>query len=247
VNSFEDRVSAALDKIFDEQERLALAAVNSDVSKSILAAGVSAGVENIITSADLRQVSEKLLPLMQDIYRKAVEDTVEEGYGSEVSEPTETAAGSQQIVVVNNFNDTTQEEIKSALTTAAVLTDGDGGDVDVALKLALAYSLIKSIFNKLRASRKNLILETAVYGSYNQGLFDAAVANEVATSRTLMKQWVSMLDGKVRDSHRALHGDKVQVGAPFFVNGVAIRFPKDPLAPPNLTIGCRCVLKFSIN
>jgi len=48
VNSFEDRVSAALDKIFDEQERLALAAVNSDVSKSILAAGVSAGVENII-------------------------------------------------------------------------------------------------------------------------------------------------------------------------------------------------------
>lgn len=181
---------------------------------------------------------------MAAVYAKGVSDSIADGYGSQVQEQTQAAAVSEHLSTVNSFNETTRNEVLAALGTAAVLTDPDGGDVDIALKLALAYSLVKTVFNKLRTKRKRLIVDSAVLGPYNQGLFDSAVEMEKATGRTLTKEWVSLMDERVRNAHKDLHGDRVPVGSPFYVKGVPIRFPKDPLAPPGLTINCRCVLRF---
>ena len=75
------------------------------------------------------------------------------------------------------------------------------------------------------------------------GIFDAGVGM-FRRDPTLKKQWVSRKDGKVRIQHRDLNGEEVPVNSAFYVNGAPIRFPKDPLASPNLTINCRCFLKF---
>ena len=182
-----------------------------------------------------------LLASMRSIYEQAVSDNIQEGFGDIVTEQQAEAAISEHMATVNEFNSTTQNQVAQALGAASVAKAEDGGDIDIAFKAILAATLVKAVFNKLRSNRKRMIIDSAVLGPYNQGLFDSASNSDVA----LNKQWISLKDERVRVPHKQLHGDIVPVSSPFFVNGVPIRFPKDPVAPPSLTINCRCVLKFT--
>lgn len=181
---------------------------------------------------------------MGEIYRQAIADNIEQGFGETVSAEQAEAAVSEHLATVDSFNETTQNQVAEALAAASVATGEDGGDIDVVSKVYIASVLIKAVFNKLRTLRKSLIIDAAVLGPYNQGLNDSAEAFARGDAQ-INKQWVSLKDERVRITHKQLNGDVVPVGSPFFVDGVPIRFPKDPLAPPGLTINCRCVLKFT--
>ena len=193
--------------------------------------------------AELIETSQPLVDGMKEAYETGATANIEEGYGASVEENFANAALSQQIATVNEFNSTTQNQIVSALTEASNL-ENNNVDVDIVFKTYLAYTLIKAIFNKLRQKRRKLIIDTAILGSYNMGLYDSAISDQKQFP-TLKKTWLSMQDDKVRLSHRILNRDKVPVAEPFIVEGIPIRFPKDPVAPPSLTINCRCFLKFS--
>lgn len=58
------------------------------------------------------------------------------------------------------------------------------------------------------------------------------------------KTWVTRKDQRVRPEHRILQGKTVPLSEGFAVGDSVLRFPGDPLAPPELTIGCRCRLSF---
>lgn len=66
-------------------------------------------------------------------------------------------------------------------------------------------------------------------------------------SPAVNKIWVTRADARVRPLHRKLHGDVRRLGADFYrwTTGQRLRYPGDPLAPPDATIGCRCVLVMS--
>jgi F like protein len=58
--------------------------------------------------------------------------------------------------------------------------------------------------------------------------------------------WVSMRDNRVRETHRALDGQTVNLGTPFLSpSGAKLRFPHDPRAPIGEVAGCRCYLRAS--
>jgi hypothetical protein len=64
----------------------------------------------------------------------------------------------------------------------------------------------------------------------------------------LQKVWVSRGDSKVRELHRKLHGRVRPTGEPFYswlATDQQLRFPGDPDAPLDATMGCRCVLWFA--
>ena len=64
------------------------------------------------------------------------------------------------------------------------------------------------------------------------------------TGLTLKKTWVSQGDSRVRALHRRLHGRTTPIEGDFWRwpgTGQRLRFPGDPLAPPDATIGCRCL------
>lgn len=243
MDSFERQLSDIIDDIIDEQEDTVLKELNSEAIVAMIMLGAGANFASVAPLASLLASSQKIVDAMSDVYRKAIYDNISEGYGSAVDEQVMAAALSEHLSAVNSFNSTTQAEVVAAMQTAAALTDDDSGDVDVALKVALAYSLIKSVFNKLRKSRKKLIVESATLGPYNQGLYDS-VQSLQARGVNVTKQWVSLRDERVRQTHRHLHGEKVAASSAFYVDGIPIRFPKDPLAPPSMTINCRCFLKF---
>tara|TARA_Y100000361_G_scaffold151515_1_gene169079 strand:+ start:630 stop:1427 length:798 start_codon:yes stop_codon:yes gene_type:complete len=244
VESLEKSFGEILDNIIDSQEAMVVNNLNSSTTLALLGLGEDADFSSVAPLSDLAVSTNPLLNEMSKAYVKGVEDTIEEGVGTKVDQEIADAALSENLSVVNNFNSTTQEEVIAALQTAASFTgDEANGDTDVAYKAYIAAILIKMIFNKLRNKRKNLIVETGVLGAYNMGIFDAGVGM-FRRDPTLKKQWVSRKDGKVRIQHRDLNGEEVPVNSAFYVNGAPIRFPKDPLASPNLTINCRCVLKF---
>lgn len=56
-------------------------------------------------------------------------------------------------------------------------------------------------------------------------------------------EWISARDGRTRDSHRALDGEKVAPGERFS-NG--LRFPADPKGHPREVYNCRCTLGYDI-
>lgn len=57
------------------------------------------------------------------------------------------------------------------------------------------------------------------------------------------KQWVSMLDDAVRDTHRAVSGQIVAIGETFNVGGSKLHYPGEPVGDPANWINCRCLLR----
>ena len=218
---------------------MVLASLEEDTTKALLGLGPEADFTSVASMADLTTASDPMVADMKKAYERGIRDNIAEGYGIAVQEELANAAMSQQISTVNTFNETTQKYIVQALATAAN-AEGEDGDIDVVFKAVLAYYLIKRVFRALRGKRKKLVVDTGILGSYNMGLYDSAL-----NDRSIKKTWVTMGDNKVRETHKILRGDNVQITEPFIVNGIPIRFPRDPIAPPSLTINCRCFLRFS--
>lgn len=57
-----------------------------------------------------------------------------------------------------------------------------------------------------------------------------------------MKEWVTRHDDRVRALHREVDGQTVPSGEKFDVGGYHLRFPGDPVGPPEVWINCRCLL-----
>ena len=54
--------------------------------------------------------------------------------------------------------------------------------------------------------------------------------------------WVTRRDDRVRATHAAADGQRIQVGGRFVVGGWAMSYPGDPAGPVWETAGCRCVV-----
>ena len=70
--------------------------------------------------------------------------------------------------------------------------------------------------------------------------------NEAKENGYVLKQWLSMRDSRVRDSHRKIDGTIVPIDDYFDVNGSLMRYPMDMSMDPKLeeVVGCRCTLDF---
>ncbi len=60
------------------------------------------------------------------------------------------------------------------------------------------------------------------------------------------KQWRTMRDKKVRESHSAVEGKTIPITDVFYVGGSFFRFPKDSFYSPNAAdvINCRCSIRY---
>lgn len=76
----------------------------------------------------------------------------------------------------------------------------------------------------------------------SQARYDAA--QEASDAGVLIfHEWSTNMDGRERESHAKMDGQKVKHGEMFITgNGVEMRYPGDPNAPADEVINCRCVL-----
>lgn len=91
-------------------------------------------------------------------------------------------------------------------------------------------------------SRARTIAQTEVTRAYGAGALGGGMEQSRATGRLLRKRWDTEHDERVRTSHRAVNGEIRDLGMPFYVDGVPLMFPGDPMGPPETVINCRCDL-----
>ena len=81
------------------------------------------------------------------------------------------------------------------------------------------------------------IIDTEAHRDYNTGVYDAGVKSGVTGLR---KQWQTMMDDRVRDTHSYLQSMIVGMDDKFYTyDGDSARFPGDFEMPEN-NVNCRC-------
>lgn len=84
---------------------------------------------------------------------------------------------------------------------------------------------------------------TAMTGAQNAGR-NLRLQDAKAMGINVMKEWMATLDGRTRDSHRDMDGEKISVGDKWhhykFSNGC--EYPGDPAGPPREVYNCRCTM-----
>lgn len=98
--------------------------------------------------------------------------------------------------------------------------------------------------NTLGIQNKKAMLtqaRTAMTAAQNAGR-EASLIEAQDLGINVQKEWVCTLDGRTRDWHRMLDGQKKPLDKPFEVDGLKIRFPGDPQAKPGLVYNCRCTM-----
>jgi len=81
------------------------------------------------------------------------------------------------------------------------------------------------------------IIDTEAHRDYNTGIYDAAVESGIPGIR---KKWMTMMDGRVRDTHDYLHGMEVGLDDRFYsFDGDSALYPGNFELPQN-NINCRC-------
>lgn len=91
-------------------------------------------------------------------------------------------------------------------------------------------------------SQMETIARTEMLGIHSQ--VQAAELNDLAeTVPKLKKQWITVVDQRTRDTHRAVHLVSIPNNQAFTVGDAKLRFPRDPAgAIPAEVINCRCTL-----
>ena len=80
------------------------------------------------------------------------------------------------------------------------------------------------------------LIDTEAHRDYNTGVYNAAKVS----GRPVQKQWLTMMDDRVRDSHQFLEGVTVGIDDLFYTDdGDSALFPGGFALPEN-NINCRC-------
>lgn len=94
--------------------------------------------------------------------------------------------------------------------------------------------------------RSESIGRTEALRSVHQGSEDMwrqAIASGDIDPDDIERTWRARIDGRERDSHRSMNGQRRRFDEPFVSgNGNRLRYPGDPRAPASETIHCRCVV-----
>ena len=82
------------------------------------------------------------------------------------------------------------------------------------------------------------IIDTEAHRDYNTGVYDAAKES----GKPVRKRWFTMMDDRVRDSHRYLEGMEVGIDDLFYTDdGDSALYPGGFMLPQN-NCNCRCIV-----
>ena len=104
---------------------------------------------------------------------------------------------------------------------------------------------LREYYNNNDFESFNRVILTEYHRNYNQGSLDTATRYQTETGEVIYKQWVTMMDERVRDTHDYLEGKRVPLDELFYTfDGDSALMPGGFYKPEN-NINCRCVLRFS--
>lgn len=90
------------------------------------------------------------------------------------------------------------------------------------------------------------LVESEFQRVFNNSVYDSAQTFTAMTGRRIMKEWLTMQDDRVRDTHDYLQGMQMPLDQPFYTfDGDFAMYPHDFNNAEN-NVNCRCVLAIRI-
>lgn len=247
VERWTEILDRSLERFFERQQRVVMEkAAGAKTRRSLASNDLS--VESIFDqSVWNKQMNEDLRPVLAAIVSEAAESAGPQGQGQSIDEEQLSKYLDEQLQRVQQVNKTTHEEILAAILVVLMMNNISSDE-----KASLLRTALGAIFAGLLGRRRRVVAELEAGTAFNAGNYLAAIAAQRQSQNdpsrpsifTFQKRWVTQKDGKVRSAHRALEGQTKSLGEPFEVEGSTLRFPGDPLAPPSLTINCRCKMRW---
>lgn len=225
-----------LERFFERQQRVVIEKALGAKSKKAIDNG-SLSVESIYDTAVWdKQIEDDVRPVLSGIIRDASQLASEQtGIPVDMEDEEIKELIDAQMSRVKKSNNTTKDEIASAILIALALSDDED-------RVGMLKAALSAIFINILAKRRRSIAEHEAQSSYNAGTYFGARQSGATT-----KTWVTRKDAKVRGEHKLLENKTVDVTDDFALGQETLRFPGDPLAPPHLTMNCRCKLRFSVD
>jgi HK97 family phage portal protein len=225
-----------LDRYFERQQRVVMEKAMGAKSRRALSSSTLEAESIFDSEIWNKQMLEDFTPLLAGITNDAARLISEQtGMPADMDEEEFKTLLNAQIERMQKVNNSTKDEIKSAILIASALAEDE--DRSGMLKAALA-----AVFVNLISKKQRMIAEHEAQTSYNAGVYFGAKQVGAAS-----KTWIALKDAKTRSEHRLLDGNTVGVNDSFAVGDQSIRFPGDPLSPPSMTMNCRCRLKFGLD
>lgn len=89
------------------------------------------------------------------------------------------------------------------------------------------------------------VAETEMTRDYNTGVYDTGKSIESSTGRKVGKRWITMVDSRVRDTHKFLHGVVVGVDESFVTTDGDSAMAPGGFEKAENNVGCRCYIELS--
>lgn len=145
-----------------------------------------------------------------------------------------------QLAMTQNFLVQIPDEVYELVF--AEITDAVNGGEDVEGVARRVDHALEYTGSPRWPGRARVIAQTETTRAYGAGALAGGMEQSRVTGRLLRKRWDTEHDDRVRQGHRAVDGEIRDLGMPFYVDGVALMFPGDPVGPPESVINCRCDL-----
>jgi HK97 family phage portal protein len=183
-------------------------------------------VADAFNDEKLRSIVEAIIRIAGDIGMRSIKaelrfDTLDEMVRARLAKRAE------KVTVVNETaREQVQESIRLVVEEAAEEGWSEQKTTDTLIER------LRGEFKQIER-RARTIARTEVHGAFSEGRHLA-----MEQTKPRYKMWISSRDSRVRDSHRALDGEKIVFGERF-KNGLA--FPLDPDGAAGEVINCRCI------
>jgi len=228
-------IDRSLERFFERQQRVIIEKALGAKSRRAMKDGTLTVDQIFDQDAWDRQLRDDLRPLLKAALDDSVEMITEEaGMDATPDEEKVEEYLDEQVKRAQKANESTREEVAAALLVAMALREEDDEARSSLLKAALV-----AIFANLIGKRRRVMAEHETQTALNAGTYFGSRAIGIPT-----KTWKTRKDARVRQAHALLDNKTVGIMDGFAAGDSVLRFPGDPLAPPHLTINCRCVLRF---
>jgi len=224
-----------LQKLFENQEKLVMEKALGDKGSKLIGSGKMTAGSIFNMQAWNSKMDTETRPILAAIIKEAAKNakTSFPDVSDEIQENELKEYLDSQMARMQMANQTTRDEIAAALLVAMAMKNDEE-------RSALLRTALLAVFSNLIKGRRRTIADHEAQTAYNAGLY---FIGKKTGDASIEKRWITRRDDSVRITHASLDGKSVALDDSFIGDDVVLRFPGDPLAPPSLTINCRCRLR----
>lgn len=234
-------------EIFEKQERQILQGVkNAILPQTIINEALKAMDDTMVIEPLQTMYGEVGTEFATDTYKRLGRVTKAETdealqqsiWNTEMVKYLETEGATSVTTIINTSNNAARKYLQE------ILLEATENNLTIQETKALIDKKFPPLWRRMATFRSERIARTEVLSALSRGNWLGARSYAQSIGAVLVKEWLTAMDGRERETHGAANGQKVPMAGKFNVGGSIMTHPRDKSAPADEVINCRCTLVY---